>query len=120
MPTQTTDSLDQAAGQQNKALAAVNDSVVADQNAPVDAEAAELVGPKLDHAIKFNRKRGYNRTEVRGFQKALGIPEDGVFGPQTTKAVYAFQLGKPNLTNDGMLGTNTRRAIQDVLGTQVP
>ena len=55
-------------------------------------------------------KRGDRGTAVRKVQSALGIPADGVFGPQTEQAVRRFQKRK-GLTADGVVGPQTRDAL---------
>jgi len=55
-------------------------------------------------------KRGDRGSSVRKLQAALEIPVDGVFGPQTEKAVKRFQKRK-GLTADGIVGPDTRDAL---------
>ena len=47
---------------------------------------------------------------VRSLQRKLGLPADGVFGPQTEDAVKRFQSSH-GLTPDGVVGPQTRQAI---------
>jgi hypothetical protein len=86
------------------------------QEAPQKATQASLDAAALKAAVAYNLSRGYNVREIKGFQRTLGVTEDGSMGPDTTRAVYAFQLSRPELGNDGKLGVTTRRAIQDMAG----
>jgi peptidoglycan hydrolase-like protein with peptidoglycan-binding domain len=47
---------------------------------------------------------------VASVQRALGIPADGIAGPQTRRAVRAFQRRK-GLVVDGIIGPQTRAAL---------
>jgi putative chitinase len=53
---------------------------------------------------------GMKSPEVLLVQQKLGINGDGVYGPNTKKAVMDFQTAN-GLTSDGILGPNTLRAI---------
>ena len=55
-------------------------------------------------------KRGHRGSAVRQVQSKLGIPADGVFGPQTEQAVRRFQRSK-GLLVDGIVGPQTRAAL---------
>jgi hypothetical protein len=55
-------------------------------------------------------KRGDRGEAVTKIQQALDIPADGVFGPQTERAVKRFQRRR-GLTVDGIVGPQTRAAL---------
>jgi Putative peptidoglycan binding domain len=55
-------------------------------------------------------KVGSRGTVVKAVQRALGIPADGIFGPQTRAAVRAFQAER-GLLVDGIVGPETRAAL---------
>jgi hypothetical protein len=55
-------------------------------------------------------ERGDRGDAVTRIQEALGIPADGVFGPQTERAVKRFQREK-GLVVDGIVGPQTRGAL---------
>jgi hypothetical protein len=55
-------------------------------------------------------KRGDRGDAVTQIQAALGIPADGIFGPQTERAVKRFQRRK-GLLVDGIVGPQTRGAL---------
>jgi peptidoglycan hydrolase-like protein with peptidoglycan-binding domain len=56
-------------------------------------------------------------SSVAAVQRALGVPSDGVAGPQTKAAVRAFQRRK-GLIVDGIIGPQTRAALG--LGSSAP
>jgi hypothetical protein len=62
------------------------------------------------HAAKGGAKRAHRGGDVRALQRALGLPADGVFGPNTESAVKRFQ-SRHGLTADGVVGPQTRQAL---------
>ena len=55
-------------------------------------------------------ERGDRGAAVRSIQRELGITADGVFGPQTERAVKRFQR-RHDLVPDGIVGPLTRGAL---------
>jgi peptidoglycan hydrolase-like protein with peptidoglycan-binding domain len=62
-----------------------------------------------EHSITLST--GATGRQVELLQRALGIPVDGVFGPETEAAVQHFQAGK-GLTVDGIVGPLTSAALR--------
>jgi peptidoglycan hydrolase-like protein with peptidoglycan-binding domain len=62
------------------------------------------------HASRGHRARQHRGGGVRTLQRKLGLPADGVFGPQTETAVKNFQSSH-GLTPDGVVGPQTRQAL---------
>ncbi len=56
--------------------------------------------------------RAGNKAAVKELQRALGIEDDGVFGPDTDEAVRAFQT-QYGLTVDGVVGDRTWAMLRD-------
>lgn len=55
-------------------------------------------------------KRGMTGADVKALQQKLKIPADGDFGPQTERAVIAFQKAH-HLAGDGIVGPKTWAAL---------
>jgi cell wall-associated NlpC family hydrolase len=79
--------------------------------------AATVIVPVADQASAQTAtaaaaflKKGDRGPAVAGAQRALGIAADGVFGPQTRRAVLAFQRAH-GLEVDGVIGPATRGAL---------
>ena len=66
-----------------------------------EATARESKGAKVVHAAG---------STVKALQRALGIPADGIYGPQTRRAVRRFQRSR-GLVVDGLAGPQTLRAL---------
>jgi peptidoglycan hydrolase-like protein with peptidoglycan-binding domain len=54
--------------------------------------------------------RGSHGSTIAAVQRALGITADGVYGPQTRRAVISFQRAH-GLLVDGIVGPQTLRAL---------
>ena len=65
---------------------------------------------EITEATSGTLRRGMRGEEVKKLQKQLGIPADGIFGPQTERAVRAFQK-KAKIQVDGIVGRQTQQAI---------
>jgi peptidoglycan hydrolase-like protein with peptidoglycan-binding domain len=70
----------------------------------------ETSGANFD-AVTTTLRRGSRGEGVRAIQQRLGIPADGIFGPQTDQAVRQFQQ-QNNLQVDGVVGRQTLAALQ--------
>ena len=69
--------------------------------------------PKAHDFSKGGKRPSVSRrmgTSVSDLQRALGIPVDGTFGPQTARAVRRFQR-RHGLTADGVVGPATWAAL---------
>jgi cell wall-associated NlpC family hydrolase len=73
-------------------------------------QVAQAQGTTATGAATGMLKRGSRGPAVAAAQRALGIPADGIFGPQTRRAVRAFQRAH-GLEVDGVIGPITRAAL---------
>lgn len=84
---------------------------------PATAQALGLAAPSSPlrelhrhHAHARSSSSDSGSSSVSDVQKALGVPADGVFGPQTAAAVKHFQSAH-GLTADGVVGPATAEAL---------
>lgn len=68
-------------------------------------------GAFADQSVKPGRSASASTSSlVAAAQQALGIPADGIAGPQTRRSVLRFQRGK-GLVVDGIIGPQTLAAL---------
>lgn len=85
---------------------------------PTSAPRSEPSGPVQTASVRPpsaatslpTLRQGSRGNDVVILQKALGIPADGAFGPQTERAVRAFQSSR-GLKVDGIVGPQTWGAL---------
>jgi peptidoglycan DL-endopeptidase CwlO len=74
------------------------------------AQVARAQSSTATASVATNLRFGSRGPAVAAAQRALGIPADGIFGPQTRQAVIAFQRTH-GLVADGIIGPVTRGAL---------
>jgi peptidoglycan hydrolase-like protein with peptidoglycan-binding domain len=82
-------------------------SLVAIALASLTLAAGGATAADRDSGAKVVRSAG---SSVTALQRALGIPADGIYGPQTRRAVRRFQRAN-GLTVDGIAGPQTLAAL---------
>ena len=89
-----------------RVTAAVMAASVLGTTAAADVATAAPTGQTSGEGLK----RGARGDEVSALQRALGLAPDGVFGPQTARAVKRYQRSH-GLVADGIVGPNTRASL---------
>jgi Putative peptidoglycan binding domain len=74
------------------------------------ALAAPAAAPSGASALPAAKKRFRHADAVKRLQRALHVPADGAFGPQTARAVRRFQR-RHGLVVDGIVGPATWAAL---------
>src|SRR3954469_8119452 len=95
------------------ALAHPEAAIARAKAAKAQAAAAAAAAKKADHATSKKHVAAAAHVKpagVRGLQRALKLPADGVFGKQTAHAVRAFQRHH-GLKADGVVGPATWAAL---------
>ncbi|PKN56312.1 MAG: hypothetical protein CVU56_16845 [Deltaproteobacteria bacterium HGW-Deltaproteobacteria-14] len=65
------------------------------------------LGPaQVTAAVRYNKGRGFSAATVRTIQQQVGSPADGVFGPNTVRAIATWQRSH-GLEVDGKVGPAT-------------
>lgn len=73
----------------------------------IEAEFRRLSGRRSPEVLRI----GSRGASVREVQRALALVEDGAFGPETDRAVRAFQVSR-GLPEDGIVGARTWAALR--------
>jgi peptidoglycan hydrolase-like protein with peptidoglycan-binding domain len=94
------------------AIAAGPAAGLADASGTPASTPAPTPEPTTTTTHYITLENGEEGRQVRLLQHALGIREDGVFGPETEAAVRAFQASH-GLEVDGIVGPKTGAALAD-------
>jgi peptidoglycan hydrolase-like protein with peptidoglycan-binding domain len=76
-------------------------------------EAVAPAAPPVPTWWKRTLRQGSRGTDVKALQRALGLKDDGIFGPATHAAVVGFQR-TAGLAADGIVGPMTARRLRAV------
>jgi len=68
--------------------------------------AVELTDEKIAAAVKYNQHRFEDVELIKEIQRKVGIKDDGDFGADTVKAIWAWQAAN-GLSADGRVGPRT-------------
>jgi hypothetical protein len=74
------------------------------------AENATLTQTQITAAVKYNKSQGYTESQIKKIQEIVGVDADGLIGPNTVRAIAAWQQGR-GLDADGKVGPSTYRAM---------
>ena len=86
---------------------------------PAPKPAPPASAPRTTASSSGYLRLGSRGTAVAALQRQLGIPADGIFGPQTLAAVKAFQ-SRHGLAADGVVGPQTHAALGTGAGSASP
>jgi hypothetical protein len=67
---------------------------------------------EIQEALAYNRKQGWDESEVKLIQEVTGSLPDGTWGPRTVRGVALWQE-EQGLDGDGKVGPKTYDAISD-------
>ena len=85
-------------------------ALLAVTGAPLAGLAGGPTGTPAAGAHPQGKKARSRGADVAALQRALGVPADGVFGPQTERALRSYQRSH-GLTVDGIAGPQTRGSL---------
>jgi len=81
------------------------------------AEATSLTQVQIQAAIKYNNSQGFSEDQIKKIQEITGTDKDGDMGPNTVRAIAAWQTSH-GLDADGKVGPTTYKAITQPPKTQ--
>jgi len=81
--------------------------------------AATLSSSQISAAVRYNKGRGFSAATVRTIQSKVGSAADGVFGPNTVRAIASWQRSH-GLAVDGKVGPATAGKLGVKAGGAAP